>query len=94
MEISVTDVRKVARLAKLELSSEEEILYAAQLGKIVHFVEQLSGVDTSGVEPLANVMDLHSVLRDDLVQPGLERSAALQNAPQADDECFRVPPVI
>jgi aspartyl-tRNA(Asn)/glutamyl-tRNA(Gln) amidotransferase subunit C len=94
VEITVEDVRKVAQLAKLQLTAEEERAFTDQLGKIVHFVEQLDQVNTENVEPLSSVMGLHSVLRDDLLHSCTERSAALQNAPDHDGECFRVPPVI
>lgn len=94
MEITIQDVRKVARLAKLELTAEEAESYTVQLGKIVQFVEQLNSVNTDSVEPIGSVMDLHSVLRDDIVKQGLDRDQALANSPQHDDECFRVPPVI
>lgn len=94
MGISVEDVRKVAKLAKLQLSEAEESALTHQLGNIVAFVEQLSAVNTDGVEPLSNVMELHSVLRPDAVHQSLPRDAALANSPQHDDECFRVPPVM
>jgi aspartyl-tRNA(Asn)/glutamyl-tRNA(Gln) amidotransferase subunit C len=94
MSISTNEVLKVAKLAKLHVSPEDVGPLAEQLSRIVEFVEQLSVVDTAGVKPLAHAMDLHSVLRADIVRPGLSREAALSNAPQHDSECFRVPPVI
>ena len=94
MSISADDVLKVARLAKLHIPAEAVAPLANQLGRIVEMVEQLKSVDTEGVEPLAHAMDLHSVLREDIVRASLPREAALANAPQHDSECFRVPPVI
>lgn len=94
MSISSDEVLKVAKLAKLEISAEEVAELAKQLSRIVELVEQLKPVNTDGVEPLAHAMDVHSVLRNDIVQAGLTRQAALANSPQHDDECFRVPPVM
>lgn len=94
MSISSDDVLKVAKLAKLEVPAGEVAKLASQLSSIVELVQQLNAVPTDGVEPLAHSMDIHSVLRADSVKPGLAREAALSNAPQHDDECFRVPPVM
>ncbi len=94
MSISTADVQKVAKLAKLSLADEQLEPLARQLSQIVGLVERLGEVPTDGVEPLAHAMDVHSVLREDIVKAGLDRAAALANSPQHDDECFRVPPVI
>jgi len=94
LSISTEEVLKVAKLAKLELAPESVAPLAGQLSRIVELVAQLQSVPTDGVEPLAHAMDLHSVLRADAVNPSLDRGAALANAPQRDDECFRVPHVM
>lgn len=94
MSISAEDVLKVAKLAKLHVAAESLAPLAGQLNRIVDLVEQLKSINTDGVEPLAHAMDLHSVLRDDIVRESLSRDAALANAPHRDAECFRVPPVI
>ncbi len=92
--ISASEVMQVARLAKLQVPTENVSAMASQLSRIVGLFEQLKTVNTDGVEPLAHAMDLHSVLRDDQVRAGLDRADALANAPQHNDECFRVPPVM
>ena len=94
MSISSDDVLKVAKLAKLHVAAEGLAPLASQLSRIVDMVEQLKSVNTEGVEPLAHAMDLHSVLREDIVRASLSREAALANAPQHDAEFFRVPPVM
>ena len=94
MSISASEVLKVAKLARLHIAPESLAPVAEQMSKIVDMVEQLKSVQTTGVEPLAHAMDLHSVLRADIERQGLSRQEALRNAPQHDDECFRVPPVI
>ncbi len=94
MSISNEDVLKVAKLAKLEVPASEVAKLASQLSSIVGLVQQLESVQTEGVEPLAHSMDIHSVLRADIVTQSLAREAALANSPQHDEECFRVPPVM
>lgn len=94
MSISASEVLKVAKLARLHIAAANVAPVAEQMSRIVDMVEQLKSVDTAGVEPLAHAMDIHSVLRADIVQAGLSRDEALRNAPQHDAECFRVPAVI
>jgi aspartyl-tRNA(Asn)/glutamyl-tRNA(Gln) amidotransferase subunit C len=94
MSISNEDVLKVTKLAKLQVPAEEVGKLAGQLSSIVGLVQQLDGVATEGIEPLAHAMDIHSVLRADALRPSLSREAALSNSPQHDEECFRVPPVM
>jgi aspartyl-tRNA(Asn)/glutamyl-tRNA(Gln) amidotransferase subunit C len=92
--IEAQAVLKVAGLAKLRLSEEEVQRFGEQLSQIVGYVDQLSTVDTSNVEPLDHVLDVTDALRDDTVISSLERESALSNAPKKDDETFLVPPVL
>ncbi len=87
-------VRHVATLARLDISDDEVALYAEQLSKILHYVEQLNELDTSGVEPTAHPLPVTSVLRDDTVRDSFEPDRALANAPQRKDSFFRVPKVL
>lgn len=92
--IEAQEVLKVAGLAKLRLSEEEVQRFGEQLSQVVGYVDQLSTVDTSNVEPLDHVLDVTDALRDDTVISSLERESALSNAPKKDDETFLVPPVL
>ncbi len=65
-----------------------------QLGKIVDLVDQLSAVNTDGVEPLVHAVELQNVLQKDEVKASLPREKVLANAPDADEECFRVSAVL
>lgn len=94
MELSRKDVEKVALLGRLQLSAEELTVMTDQLRRIIGYVEQLSELNTDGVEPLAHAVELHDVFRDDLPGEHLSRAAALANAPKRDDECYRVPAVL
>jgi len=87
-------VLKTAKLARLELTSGEVDAFAAQLGQIVGYIEQLDEVDTTGVEPMAHGAGVTNVFRQDQTRESLVREHALANAPNRDEECFRVPPVL
>lgn len=65
------DVRKVARLANLPLSADEEEKYSKQLSEILDYIDQLNRADTSKVEPQYNVTGLENVTREDEVEPSL-----------------------
>ncbi len=94
MSLSQEEVAKVAALARLRLSPEQLEQMTRELGAIVGYVEQLDELDTEGVEPMAHAGDLHNVFMPDLLQPSVDREAALANAPSRDDESYLVPPVL
>lgn len=88
MKLTTDQVKYVAKLGNLQLSSEEEELYAEQLSAILDYVEQLNSVDTSGVEPTFNVTGKRSVWREDVVGESLSQDEALQNAPKSKNGQF------
>jgi aspartyl-tRNA(Asn)/glutamyl-tRNA(Gln) amidotransferase subunit C len=94
MPVTIRDVEHVAALARLSLSEEEKVTLTAQLNDILGYMEQLTALDTSAVEPLAHVIELPNVFRDDILRPGLTREEALRNAPSSTEEFFKVPKVI
>lgn len=94
MQVTRQDIVKVAALAKLELTESELDLVADKFIRVLDFVEQLNQVDTSGVEEMAHPVEVHSVVREDDLQPSLARKVALANAPKSDGEFFLVPPVL
>lgn len=94
MSISRAEVEKVATLARLRLSDRELDLMTGQLGEILGYVDLLSELDTTNVEPMAHPLDVANVFREDVAQPSLPRDAALANAPRTDGECYLVPAVL
>jgi len=92
--LTAADVRKVARLARLQLTDAEIELYARQLGQVLEYVELLRAVDTSGIEPMAHAIEMQNVFRADEPSPSLPRAAALANAPQSDGRHFLVPAIL
>jgi aspartyl-tRNA(Asn)/glutamyl-tRNA(Gln) amidotransferase subunit C len=81
-------------LGRLRLSDNELDKMTTQLGDILQYMDLLSEVDTEQVEPMAHALDVCGVFRDDQVRPSLDRDEALANAPNRDDECYRVPAVL
>lgn len=82
------DVKHVAKLANLPLTSEEEEKYSGQLSKILGYIGQLNEVDTSGVEPTFNVSGQNTIEREDTTTPSLSQDGALANAPKKNDGMF------
>lgn len=86
MKISRDQVKHIAKLANLPLTSEEEEKYSEQLSKILDFVEQLNKVETEGVEPTFNVSGQENVMQEDLVGDcTLTSEEALANAPKKNE---------
>ena len=93
-KITISDVEKVAGLARLGLSSDEKERLGDQLNDILVYIDKLDELDTSDVKPLAHILPLKNVLREDRVREGLTQSEALKNAPEEKDGLFKVPLVI
>jgi aspartyl-tRNA(Asn)/glutamyl-tRNA(Gln) amidotransferase subunit C len=83
----------VAKLARLKLSEQEELLYTEQIGKILEYFDELAAIDTAGVEPMSHPLPLTNVMREDEVEVTLTHDALLKNAPSTEDEFFRVPKI-
>jgi len=94
MKISKEEVKHIAMLSRLELDEKEIAVYQDQLSRILDYVEKLSKIDTSNVEPVSHVIELNNVMRQDIVKPSLPRDEALKNAPDSVDKFFRVPKII
>ncbi|MDP5337203.1 MAG: Asp-tRNA(Asn)/Glu-tRNA(Gln) amidotransferase subunit GatC [Nodularia sp. (in: cyanobacteria)] len=87
-------VHKVALLARLELTSEEEEQFTTQLGSILDYIEQLNEVDVTDVLPTTRAIDVSNVTRKDELQPYPEREAILNGAPEQEGEFFKVPKIM
>lgn len=93
MSLTLEQVQKVAKLARLELSADDLVRMQHQLSAILDYVDQLQQLDTEGVEPLAHPLPIQNVFRDDEPQPSLPVDQALQNAPTRIGDYFGVPAV-
>ena len=94
MRVSLEDVRKVAQLARLALTPEEEVQLIGELNQILDYVAALDELDTAGVAPTSHVLPLSNVFREDEITPSLPQAEALANAPSSGHGHFRVPKVI
>ena len=94
MPLTKEQVEHIAVLARLKLSPIEIEKFTHELTVILEYVDQLKTVNTDGVEPKDQFISAENVFRRDIVRPSLSRDEALANAPERDDEFFRVPKVI
>jgi len=94
MKITIKDVEHVALLARLELTQEEKEEQLRELNKILDSMEVLNTVDTDNVEPLAHVLPIKNVLREDELRATLPKEKVLQNAPEEDEGMFKVPRIV
>lgn len=93
-EITPEVVKKIARLANLRLTAEEERQYAGQLENILGYIHTLNRLPTEGVSQTTHAFPLHNIWREDEIRPGLDNSQALAAAPEVQDRCFRVPRIL
>ena len=91
MRISATDVRRIAELARLELTPNEAETLGTELDTIVDYVKLLDDADTSGVLPTSQVAVQASPLRPDVTTPSLAHDQALQASPRTHSGTFVVP---
>ncbi len=99
--VTVEDVRRVAELANLDLTGEEEVVMLRDLNAILGHVAQLNELDTSSVPAMAQVTEIlgeefarAASLRADVPAPSLDRQRVMQSAPDSDQVFFKVPKVI
>ncbi|MEX1031252.1 MAG: Asp-tRNA(Asn)/Glu-tRNA(Gln) amidotransferase subunit GatC [Paenibacillaceae bacterium] len=94
MAITDKDVEHVAKLARLELSAEEQEQFTVQLNAILSYAYKLNELDTEHVDPTSHVLKLVNVMRDDITRPSLTIEQVMRNAPEEEDDQFRVPAVL
>ena len=88
------DVEYVARLACINLTEEETILFQGQLDQVLHYVEQLNELAVDDVEPTAHAIPVYNVLRNDELGTSLHHADVIANTPAATDGQVRVPKII
>lgn len=94
MKIDRPLLDKIAHLARLEFDEKDAEKMMRDMSAIVDWVEQLKEVDTEGVEPLTTMSTEINMLREDVAKEHLSHERALRNAPQKDEDYFRVPKVL
>jgi len=98
-KVTTEEVERVAELAHLELTPEEIPSMVTDLNAILDYVAELNQLDTTGVVPLAQISELPGAggsaeLRNDAVEPSLNRAVVMPGAPESDGRFFKVPKVI
>ncbi|MEW6599656.1 MAG: Asp-tRNA(Asn)/Glu-tRNA(Gln) amidotransferase subunit GatC [Nitrospirota bacterium] len=88
------EIGHVALLARLKLSDDEAKLFSRQVGGILEYINKLNELDTEDIEPTAHVLSVKNVFREDIPRPSLPREKALQNAPESNENFYRVPKII
>ncbi|GAB3704547.1 Asp-tRNA(Asn)/Glu-tRNA(Gln) amidotransferase subunit GatC [Mariniluteicoccus flavus] len=94
MALSVSDVARLGKLARIDLSDEELGRLAPQLDVILESVARVNSLDTADVPPTSHALPLTNVFRDDVVHQSLSVEDALDQAPAAEDDRFRVPRIL
>lgn len=94
MEINEALVDKLAALSRLHFNTGEKAAIQKDLEKMIHFVEKLNELDTTGVPPQLHMSEEVNVLREDEIKGSITREEGLANAPLHDGQFFKVPKVI
>ncbi|KKL90420.1 hypothetical protein LCGC14_1904860 [marine sediment metagenome] len=90
MSITPEEVRHVALLARVGLSDDEVSRFQGQLSNILDYFQRLQEVDTENVPPTAHTLAMDNVMRDDEPRPSFDKEDVLANAPQREEDLFRV----
>ncbi len=93
-KIDNKQVRKVAKLSRLELTDSEIEEFTGQLGAILEYVEKMNELDTGNIEPLAHCLPVSNVFREDIAKESLGTEKTLANAPKRDETYFLVPKIL
>ena len=94
MKLSWEEVLHITRLARVALTEAEITRLSEQLSNLLEHFEVLQKVDTEGVPPTAQSVELRSVMREDVVEPSLPAEDVLANAPRREGDSFRVRAVL
>lgn len=94
MALTAADVAKIAHLARLELSSEEQGRITDRLNDILGLIDRLQAADTQGIAPMAHPLDVSQSLREDVVSESNQRAAYQAIAPATEAGLYLVPKVI
>ena len=94
MSLDLDQVRRIAHLARIEITDDEAQRSLAQLTDIFAMIERMQAVDTTGIEPMADPLGGSQRLRDDVVTEGDQRDAVMFNAPEQLNGLYIVPRVV
>lgn len=92
--IDRAEVRKVANLARLDITEAEEAEFTTQLNSILEYFDKLSELDTTDVEPTTRAIETSNITRPDTLAPFSDKKELIEAAPEQQGEFFRVPKII
>ena len=92
--IDTNTVKHVATLVRLGISEEEAQKFSGQFSSIIEYFNMLNEVDTENVIPASDIANAENVLREDVVQPSMDREEFLKNAPKSERGYVKVPTVL
>jgi aspartyl-tRNA(Asn)/glutamyl-tRNA(Gln) amidotransferase subunit C len=88
------DVAYLARLARIQLTADEETLFTGQLERVLEHIAKINTLDLSGIEPTAHAISVFDVVREDVVEESLSKQVVLEQAPHQANGLFVVPKVL
>ena len=94
MSISIEELKHIANLSNLYFSDEELQKYASNMSSVVEFANELSKIDTTGVEITNSILGEYNIFRKDEIKESFDRDLLLDNAPEQGDGMFKIPKVI
>ncbi len=93
MNFTISDIEKLARLARIQLTAEEKKKYTKQLSSILEYVQKVDTVDTSHADTSFHIPELKNIKTDDVVAP-LESNDVLDAAPRTSGRTVEIPPLV
>jgi aspartyl-tRNA(Asn)/glutamyl-tRNA(Gln) amidotransferase subunit C len=95
MSVTIKDVEKIAKLAKLKFTDEEKIKLQGEMNEVLGYIDTINQIPgLENVKPLENINDTENVFREDISEVYLTKEEALKNAPEKTDNFFKVPKVL
>lgn len=94
MKVTAEDVKYIAQLSRLSVSEADLEIFTEQFNQILNCADILQQIDTTGIEPTPYVLPVSNVFREDIAKEGVSHEEALRNAPEVQNDGFKVPRVI
>lgn len=91
MSISIAQVERVAKLARITLTDDEKQRMCVEMEAIIGFADKLNELDATGILPTTHAVPIQNIFRKDELSCSFDRSILLQNAAEQDGTCFLVP---
>ena len=94
MALTDKDIKKLSHLAKINISSDDEMIVLKKLDGIMKLIDTMQKIDTTNVQPMSHALDIYQTLRDDVVTEKNQKEKFLQLGPESNEDYFIVPRVV